>query len=122
MNGLRPATCWTAGNDPRGDESREPETGRQNVGGRIATVPSPRGLVWRERRGLLASGPRSPSRFPSGFVSGVGSARYSGGAAPDLHRLPKISVRVKRLWTAHIIVGWPKAAQAADNERSRDPE
>jgi hypothetical protein len=28
-------------------------------------------MRWRERRGLLASGPRSPSRFPSGVVSEV---------------------------------------------------
>ena len=30
----------------------------------------------------------SPSRFPSGFMSRASFARYSGGAAPESHRLP----------------------------------
>src|SRR6185312_9646888 len=34
-------------------------------------------------------------------------ARYSGGAAPDLHRLPKISVRVLRSVDQHIIEDGP---------------
>ena len=35
-----------------------------------ATNPPPRALRWHERRGLLASGLHSPSRFPSGLLSG----------------------------------------------------
>ena len=57
-------------------------------------IPPPRVAWWRECGGLLASGPRSPSRFPSGGAERGDHARYSGGAAPDLHRLPRICVRV----------------------------
>jgi hypothetical protein len=58
-----------------------------------ATNPPPRASWWHERRGLLASGLHSPSRFPSGVLSGGPGrsgpgTRYSGGAAPDFHRLP----------------------------------
>jgi hypothetical protein len=35
-----------------------------------ATNPPPRASWWHERGGLLASGLHSPSRFPSGIVSG----------------------------------------------------
>src|SRR6185295_5481352 len=64
-----------------------------------ATNPPPRASWWHERRGLLATGLHSPSRFPSGVLSGEPGlerpgTRYSGGAAPDLHRLPSIPVRV----------------------------
>jgi hypothetical protein len=66
-------------------------------------IPPPRVAWWRECGGLLASGPRSPSRFPSGALERGWYARYSGGAAPELHRLPRISARVERLPGATIL-------------------
>src|SRR5689334_11886921 len=47
--------------------------GDERRSGTADTPPTlPRGLLWwHERRGLLASGLHSPSRFPSGFVSGA---------------------------------------------------
>jgi hypothetical protein len=58
-----------------------------------ATNPPPRASWWHERRGLLASG--TPLAFPvsqwrcewRAWPEWPG-ARYSGGAAPVLHRLP----------------------------------
>ena len=91
---------------------------------RSTTPPTlPRGYCWwRERRGLLASGLRSPSRLPSGVVSeefGLlrGRARYSGGAAPVLHRFPSVPVRVVRLCLAAQAYGAGRRPQ----ERARAP-
>ena len=88
-----------------------------NERGRQRHQPSPEGIAWwRERRGLLASGLRSPSRFPSGVVSeesaSEGRARYSGGAAPVLHRFPSVPVRVLRLFCGASLSVRPPAARA----------
>src|ERR687893_2168000 len=45
------------------------ESESQGAVGR-ATNPPPRASWWHEQRGLLASGLHSPSRFPSGVLSG----------------------------------------------------
>ena len=83
-----------------------------------ATNPPPRASWWHERRGLLASGLHSPSRFPSGvewraWPRGPGT-RYSGGAAPVLHRLPSIPVRVRLFCSASL------PAQTPGRKRGRE--
>src|SRR3954467_12596656 len=83
------------------------------MGGSMGEEPSctpptlPRGFVrWHERRGLLAPGLHSPSRFPSGDEWSAGpqgpASRYSGGAAPGLHRLPSSPVRVRLYGSASL--------------------
>src|SRR5688572_2204041 len=59
----------------------------------VATSPSPEGLlnVARTRGVSWLRAAHSPSRLVvSGVVSTRAIARYSGGTAPDLHRLPEL--------------------------------
>ena len=73
---------------------------------RVVAPPFPPPRVLRVARTQRSPGFGPSLAFPGKsqwHLSEESRARYSGGAAPELHRLPRISARVERLPGATIL-------------------